>query len=157
MNRTANTAEHPFVSSESFRQEWSHLRAQINHWWDKLTDVDVERVAGQKDQLVRLLQEKYGYARERAEQEVNHRLHEYGEGMGTSAQDFAAGLADTAGKVTAAVQDLAGTVAETVTSSSACLQDLPGEVVSLIRRHPLPALLVGVGVGFLLASSLRKS
>ena len=156
MERTTNAAEHPLFNPEAFARQWPHLREQLKTWWDRLTDPDLERVAGQKDQLIRVVQEKYGYVWERAEQEVNRRLQEYRDATGTSVQDLASTLADTAGKATATVQDMAGTVADAVTSSGTYLQDLPGELLGLIRRYPLSALLVGVGLGFLLARSLRK-
>ena len=43
----------------------------------KLTDDDLLVVEGQHDKLVGLVQERYGYVRERAEQEVNQFLKEY--------------------------------------------------------------------------------
>ena len=156
MEQTGSTTEHPLFNAATFARQWPLLREQLKTWWDRLTDPDLERVAGQKDQLIRVVQEKYGYAWERAEQEVNRRLQEYRDALGTSAQDLASNLGETASKVTATVQDMAGTVADTVTSSGTYLQDLPGELLGLIRRHPLSALLVGVGLGFLLARSLRK-
>jgi hypothetical protein len=55
----------------------------------------------QKAQLVRLLQERYGYARERAEQEVDQRLREY-QGK---AEGIASSVADRAGEI-GALRDL---------------------------------------------------
>lgn len=37
----------------------------------KLTDDDLEYIAGKKDQLIGRLQERYGYSREEAEREVD--------------------------------------------------------------------------------------
>jgi hypothetical protein len=36
------------------------------------------------------------------------------------------------------------------------LSGIAGDVTDLIKRNPIPALLVGVGVGFLLAQALRR-
>jgi hypothetical protein len=36
------------------------------------------------------------------------------------------------------------------------LYDVRGDLEALIRQRPIPALLVGLGVGFLLARALRK-
>jgi len=49
---------------------------QAKEWWGKLTDDDLERTGGKADQIIGLLQEKYGYTRERAEEEFNRRLKE---------------------------------------------------------------------------------
>ena len=42
----------------------------------KLSDDDLERAGGKADQLIGLLQQKYGYTREQAEEEFNRRLKE---------------------------------------------------------------------------------
>ena len=39
--------------------------------WGQLTDDEVEQVKGERDQLVGKVQERYGYAKERAEREVD--------------------------------------------------------------------------------------
>jgi len=43
-------------------------------WWGKLTDDDLEQAAGNAEQIVGLLQQKYGYTREAAEEEFNRRI-----------------------------------------------------------------------------------
>ena len=50
------------------------MRGQVKEWWGKLTDDDLEQVGGKADQLIGLLQQKYGYTREQAEEEFNRRL-----------------------------------------------------------------------------------
>jgi hypothetical protein len=45
-------------------------------------------------------------------------------------------------------------VMETAAGVGRSLQSAPGELTALIRRHPIPALLIGLGVGFLLGRSL---
>ena len=52
------------------------MRGQVKEWWGKLTDDDLDRAEGKADRLVGLLQEKYGYSREKAEEEFNRRLKE---------------------------------------------------------------------------------
>lgn len=53
------------------------MRGKVREWWGKLTDDDLDKVAGKSEKLIGLLQEKYGYTRERAEQEFNRRMSEY--------------------------------------------------------------------------------
>ena len=52
------------------------MRGQVREWWGKLTDDELEQVGGKADQLIALLQQKYGYSREQAEQEFDRRLKE---------------------------------------------------------------------------------
>ena len=62
--------------------KWKQMRGELKTWWGKLTDDDFERIGGQKDKLIGLIQERYGYTREQAEQEIERRLQEYGDKTG---------------------------------------------------------------------------
>lgn len=53
------------------------MRGEARAWWGKLADEDVDRVAGKADVLAGLLQEKYGYTRQRATDEIDKRAKEY--------------------------------------------------------------------------------
>ena len=50
--------------------EWNQIKGKIKETWGELTDDDIERISGIRDQLIGKLQEAYGYAKERAEREV---------------------------------------------------------------------------------------
>ncbi len=65
------------MNKDVFEGKWKQMRGQAKDWWGKLTDDDLERVGGKYDQFVGLLQEKYGYTRERAEEEINRRTAEH--------------------------------------------------------------------------------
>jgi len=56
--------------------KWKQRRGQVREWWGKLTDDELEQAGGKADQLIALLQQKYGYSREQAEQEFDRRLKE---------------------------------------------------------------------------------
>lgn len=161
------------MSPETFTQQWAQIRQELRGWWDQLTEHDLEQIAGQRDQLVRVLQERYLYTRERAQDEMDRRLQAYqtaGSGMAetmtTAAQDAAARLTETAEAVQAHATEAASTAAaavtETVRGVGTSLQDtsldqLTGNVVALVRRYPIASVLIGLGAGFLLARSLGKA
>lgn len=50
--------------------KWNQLRGQVKEEWGKLTDDDLDRIAGKRDQLLGKLQERYGYEQDRAEAEL---------------------------------------------------------------------------------------
>ena len=50
------------------------MKGQTKEWGGKLTDDDLDQAAGNAEQIVGLLQQKYGYTREQAEAEVNRRI-----------------------------------------------------------------------------------
>jgi uncharacterized protein YjbJ (UPF0337 family) len=64
------------LNKDVFEGKWKEMRGQVKEWWGELTDDDLDRVAGKADQLVGLIQQKYGYTREHAEEEFNRRLGE---------------------------------------------------------------------------------
>ena len=61
------------MNNDIFQGKWKQLRGQLRGWWGKLTDDDVEKVGGNYDKLIGLLQEKYGYTKEQAEKEYETR------------------------------------------------------------------------------------
>ena len=50
--------------------KWEQARGKVKQWWGKITDNDLERISGRIDQLIGVVQERYGYTREQAEKEV---------------------------------------------------------------------------------------
>jgi uncharacterized protein YjbJ (UPF0337 family) len=61
------------MNTDIFNGKWKQIRGQAKVWWSKLTDDDLQGVDGKLDKLIGLLQEKYGYTREQAEQEIEKR------------------------------------------------------------------------------------
>jgi len=69
------------MNKDLFEGKWKEMRGQIKEWWGKLTDDDLEQAAGNAEQIVGLLQQKYGYTRQRAEEEFNRRIKEVKEAV----------------------------------------------------------------------------
>lgn len=65
------------MNSDVLAGKWKQLKGDIKSQWGKFTDDDLASVEGQRDKLVGLVQERYGYAREQAEREVNQFLQRY--------------------------------------------------------------------------------
>jgi uncharacterized protein YjbJ (UPF0337 family) len=65
------------MNKDIFEGNWKQIRGEAKAWWGKLTDDDLDRVAGKAEVLEGLLQEKYGYTRERAADEIDKRVTEY--------------------------------------------------------------------------------
>ena len=55
---------------EQIAGEWHMFAGKAKERWGKLTDNDLTVVAGKREQLEGLLQERYGYAKEKAEAEI---------------------------------------------------------------------------------------
>ena len=57
------------MNSNIAEGKWKQMKGSVKQWWGKLTDDDVEQIQGSWDKLVGKIQERYGYDRQRAEQE----------------------------------------------------------------------------------------
>jgi uncharacterized protein YjbJ (UPF0337 family) len=51
--------------------KWKQVRGMVKEQWGKLTDDQVEQIDGHYDRLVGVLQENYGYTREKAMEEAD--------------------------------------------------------------------------------------
>ena len=65
------------MNKHILKGKWKQLRGEAKAWWGKLTDSDLDRVSGKFEVLVGLLQEKYGYSREQATDEIDKRVTDY--------------------------------------------------------------------------------
>jgi uncharacterized protein YjbJ (UPF0337 family) len=55
---------------DTVKGDWKQLRGKVKEHWGKLTDDDLDRIEGKRDQLVGAVQKKYGIAREEAEAQL---------------------------------------------------------------------------------------
>jgi uncharacterized protein YjbJ (UPF0337 family) len=69
--------EDQIMNKDIVEGKWKQVRGEAKGWWGKLTDDDLDRAAGKFDVLTGMLQEKYGYTRERAQQEIDKRVADY--------------------------------------------------------------------------------
>jgi uncharacterized protein YjbJ (UPF0337 family) len=69
------------VNTDQIQGNWKQLKGKIKEQWGKLTDNDLTIINGQQDQLVGKLQERYGYTKEQAEQEVERQWATWNEAV----------------------------------------------------------------------------
>jgi len=56
---------------EQIEGKWKQLRGSAKAKWGKLNDNDFDVISGRREQLVGLIQQRYGLAKEAAEKQVN--------------------------------------------------------------------------------------
>jgi uncharacterized protein YjbJ (UPF0337 family) len=59
------------MNKDILKGKWHQIKGDIRSWWGNLTDDDVDAIQGNTEKFIGKLQERYGYGRERAEQELN--------------------------------------------------------------------------------------
>jgi len=56
---------------DRIKGEWKQLTGKVKEKWGKLTDDDLTEAAGHRDQMLGVLQKRYGLAKEKAEKELD--------------------------------------------------------------------------------------
>jgi uncharacterized protein YjbJ (UPF0337 family) len=56
---------------DTVKGDWKQFRGNVKEQWGKLTDDDLDRIEGKRDQLLGAVQKRYGIALEEAEKEVH--------------------------------------------------------------------------------------
>lgn len=56
---------------DQIQGKWKQMQGQVKTRWGKLTDDDLNVIAGQRDQLVGRIQERYGIEKDQAQREVD--------------------------------------------------------------------------------------
>jgi uncharacterized protein YjbJ (UPF0337 family) len=55
---------------DQVQDNWLYLKGKLKDNWAKLTDEDITRINGRRDELAARLQERYGFAKSEAEREI---------------------------------------------------------------------------------------
>jgi len=59
------------MNTDTLRGKWKQLKGKARQKWGKLTDDDLDRISGSRDELIGVLRERYGKSREEIEKEVD--------------------------------------------------------------------------------------
>jgi len=55
---------------EFVEENWPYFDRKVKRNWDKLSDSDIQQIAGNRERLVEKIKERYGCSREKAESEI---------------------------------------------------------------------------------------
>jgi uncharacterized protein YjbJ (UPF0337 family) len=64
------------MTDDILEGKWKQLRGRIKEAWGVLTDDELDQIDGKRDRLIGKLQEKYGYSRVEADEEVDRFLND---------------------------------------------------------------------------------
>ncbi len=66
---------------EQLQGKWKQTKGKVREKWGKLTDDDLDVIAGKRDQLVGRIQERYALAKEEAEKQADAFVQGLSEGQ----------------------------------------------------------------------------
>jgi uncharacterized protein YjbJ (UPF0337 family) len=58
------------MSWDIIERNWKQLDSKVKNEWSKLTDHDIETIAGKRDRLAAKIEELYGLSREEVERQI---------------------------------------------------------------------------------------
>ena len=138
------------MNEDVFAGQWRELKGTLKSWWGNLTDDDFEWVGGQKDRLIGLLQQKYGWTRDEAQQDVDRRLDDYEMSGSFKAKTYAVGetaankAREAFSSATNGLESARSYVRENDFSTMAA------DLRDLVRKYPIQFLIIAGGLIFLL-------
>jgi len=151
---------------------WNEAKGKVKTKWGRLTDDDLMQVSGNKDRLVGVIQQKYGIAREKAEEQLEEFMSA-SDGLLAKAKEGAQEVVDKGREYVEKGREYVEKGREFVekgvergkemvekgkdyvqhTSASGMANDLK----DLIARNPVQSAILGIGLGFLIGRLLTPS
>ncbi len=58
------------MNAQTIEGNWTQFKGKIREQWGKLTDDDVDIIAGKREQLIGKIQERYGTSKDLVDREV---------------------------------------------------------------------------------------
>jgi uncharacterized protein YjbJ (UPF0337 family) len=58
------------MNENTLKGEWTQIKGKIREQWGKLTDDDLDVIAGKRDQLAGVLQKRYGSAQDEIDRQI---------------------------------------------------------------------------------------
>jgi uncharacterized protein YjbJ (UPF0337 family) len=139
-----------------FAEQWKQMRGRLKSWWGKLSDDDFDWIEGQKDKLIGLVQEKYGYTRDQAQEEIDRRFNEYDDKDSTaSVRDMKAKVYELGEIVASKARGAVTTLTDEFATAGSSIREnklatMATDISSFIRKYPFALLFVGIGLGYFL-------
>ena len=59
------------MNADVMKGQWKQLKGEVKMRWNKLTDDDLDVIDGAREKLEGRLQERYGWARDKANTEID--------------------------------------------------------------------------------------
>ena len=63
------------MNQDRIQGRWKQLKGKVKEQWGKLTDDDLDVIAGRRDQLLGRIQQRHGLARDEAERQITDWEH----------------------------------------------------------------------------------
>ncbi len=129
------------VNREQIRGHWNEIAGRLKEHWGQLTDDDLQRARGSADQLVGVVQQKTGAARNEVEDFIDSLFNS---GLGERAAETVHQYSDAAQRMAADASEYARHQARRFADQSG---DYSAKFVETVRARPAESLAIVFGLG----------
>jgi uncharacterized protein YjbJ (UPF0337 family) len=128
---------------------WKQMRGRAKERWGKLTDDDLTVIAGRRDQLEGVIQERYGYAKERARREIEDWYRSMESNLAEQLESLRSGIQSLSATVERIAQEQLPHARGRATEAIKQAEDA-------VKRNPLVVVAIALGFGFLIGMLARR-
>ncbi len=127
------------MAQDQLEGNWKQISGELKTQWGKITDDELKQANGSRAKIIGFLQEKYGYAKRKAEEELENFLN-------TSGDNFK-GLKE---KVTEGINNFSENITENFDQVKDQVKEYSGVAKDYIQDRPVKSFLVAAGIGLVL-------
>ena len=128
---------------------WKQMRGRAKERWGKLTDDDLTAIAGRRDQLEGLIQERYGYAREKARREIEDWYRSMESNLSEQIESLRAGIQNLSSTVERIAKEQIPRVRSRATKAL-------NDAEEAVKRNPLAVVAIALSLGLLISVLTRR-
>ncbi len=133
------------MAQDILEGNWKKISGQLKNQWGKITDDELKEAEGSRSKIIGILQEKYGYAKRKAEEELESFLDNTAENVDSIKE-----------KVSQSLNNFSEGMTENFDQMKEQVKEYSGVAKEYIEERPLKAVLVAAGIGLVLGALLAK-
>ena len=146
------------MTKDILESKWEQLQGKVKQHWGRLTDNDLKRIAGKRDELSGELQERYAYTRRQAEQEIDAFISDVEHEVDGARSKLQERAQETQERIEERVDDARATAEEKAAEYNRQVREsAPEEMEYVVEEYPwlaiIGAFIAGVVIGVMLNPS----
>lgn len=138
------------ITKQEMQGKWKEIKGGLREKFGQITDDEFEKVGGNYEQLVGMIERRSGEARRNIETYLDQ-LAQGGQNLASQAANMASNAANT-------VRDYAntagGAVKETYDQVASNVKDGMGHAEDMVKRRPVESIAITLGAGIVVGAIL---
>lgn len=133
------------MAQDELEGNWKKISGELKNQWGKITDDELKQANGSRTKIVGILQEKYGYAKRKAEEELENFLNNAAENVESIKE-----------KASEGINNFSEDMAENFDQVKERVKGYSHAATEYIQDQPLKSVLVAAGIGLILGAFVLK-